>query len=440
MQTRFSAAQLSDPATRAMDAILRKCVHCGFCNAACPTFRLTGDELDSPRGRIYLIKDMLEGGTMPAASAVTHIDRCLSCLACTSACPSGVDYMHLVDHARAVIHESAPRNPGAVLLRSLLAAVLPHPRRLRTLVVLGHAAKFMSTWFPAPAREWLEFLPAPEDCASASPADDFSPATSKRRGSVALLAGCVQQVFGREINAASVRLLNGAGFDVHLLPEVACCGAIEHHLGRTSVLGRIRDNVRGWDRRLKEGQFSTIVINASGCGTMVKDYAHLLSGEPKLAADAARVSGAAADISEFLCDAGFPHAPPVIPRYVVVACQNPCSMQHGQNIRRQPADLLRHCGFSVRESADDHACCGSAGTYNLLQGAFASKLGRQKGAALRATGAQVIASGNLGCMLQIRRYVDIPVVHTVQLLDWASGGPLPSQLSGLMPESSSLRH
>jgi len=414
-----------------MDAILRKCVHCGFCNAACPTFKLTGDELDGPRGRIYLVKDMFEDDALPARSVVTHIDRCLSCLACMSACPSGVDYMHLIDHARARIHGQAPRDPGGRLLRLVLAAVLPYPRRLQALAALGRAAVSVAAWFPAPLRDWMRLLPAPGDNGPAAPLRDRNPATARRRGSVALLAGCVQQVFGGEINESTVRLLNRAGFDVHLLREGGCCGAVEHHLGReTATLRRVRHNVRAWAARLRNGEFSTIVINASGCGTMVKDYAHLLRVDPDLAGEAERVSAAASDISEFLAGTGLSPTKAGVPGNLIVACQNPCSMQHGQRIRNQPAELLRACGFEVCEPDDGHACCGSAGTYNLLQRGFAERLGRQKGAVLRSTGAHIIASGNLGCMLQIRQFVDIPVVHTVQLIDWASGGLIPPQLTG----------
>lgn len=433
MQTRFSAAQLADPAIREMNGILRKCVHCGFCNSVCPTFRLTGDELDGPRGRIYLLKAMLEDESPPAPRAVMHIDRCLSCLACTNACPSGVDYMHLVDHGRTFIEDHFLRGPAVRFIRAALAAVLPHPGRLRLLAGIGRAANNLAAPLPSRLREWLRLLPETQPAAPSLDARKRYPAEAPRRGSVALLPGCVQQVFGGEINSATIRLLNRAGFDVELLHDAPCCGAIELHLGkRRAALTRVRNNVRNWGRQLSAGGFSAIVINASGCGTMVKDYGHLLRDDPEFAGGAAKVSACAVDVTEILGGTRIQRSPGRDPGKLTIAYQNPCSMQHGQKIRSQPLMLLRELGFNVVEAADAHTCCGSAGTYNLLQPDFAARLGREKAANLRATGAAAIASGNLGCMLQIGRYLDAPVLHTAQLLDWASGGPAPP---GFSPES-----
>lgn len=429
MQTRFTVEQLCDPETRAADAILRKCVHCGFCNAVCPTFRLTGDELDGPRGRIYLLKDMLESELAPAA-AVRHIDRCLSCLACMSTCPSGVNYMHLVDQGRAFIETRHHRPLFERLARAILAATLPYPRRLRALLRAGWMANLFRPLLPAGFQPLVSVLRASSRTAILPALKSHYAPGPPRRGRVALLPGCVQQVLGSETNHATIRLLTRLGFDIEVLNDKTCCGAIEHHLGkRGTALRRIEDNVRDWGARFGNGGIEAIVVNASGCGTMIKDYAHLLRNDAGLGERAAQVSRAAVDITGFLSRldlAGISTAG--ARKEPVVVYQNPCSIEHAQHIHDEPVVLLRKFGFEVVEPGDGHTCCGSAGTYNLLQPHMARQLGEQKAEALRKTGAAVIASGNLACALQIGLYLETPVLHTVQLLDWASGGPIPSAL------------
>ena len=431
MQTQFSPEQLSDPEMAASEAVIRKCVHCGFCTATCPTYLLLGDELDSPRGRIYLMKEMLENEQAPTAEVVTHIDRCLSCLSCMTTCPSGVNYMHLVDHARAYIEERYRRPLAERLLRGLLARVLPYPRRTAAALRLARAARWLE---PAFARVRLThglsamLRLAPRRAVAIAPADPAA-ATGARHGRVVLLQGCVEGVLRPEIRLASVRLLTRAGFDVDFAAGEGCCGALTWHLGRKDEgLASARRNIDAWRREMVRG-LDAIVITASGCGTTIKDYGFMLRDDPDYAADAARVSLLAKDICEFLAEAGLPperKAPPL-----TVAYQSPCSMQHGQKLTRAPVELLTAAGFSVRQPAEPHICCGSAGTYNILQPDLAGKLGDRKAAHLDHVGADVIASGNVGCATHLESRTAAPIVHTVELLDWATGGPVPAALAAI---------
>ncbi|OGT80746.1 MAG: hypothetical protein A3H91_07735 [Gammaproteobacteria bacterium RIFCSPLOWO2_02_FULL_61_13] len=425
MQTHFTPAQLADPDLQSADAILRRCVHCGFCNATCPTYQITGDELDGPRGRIYLIKGLLEGDGAASNKVAGHLDRCLSCLACMTTCPSGVNYMHLIDQARPRIVNHAGRDWPARWQRGLLARLLPHVARFRLLLVIArHVIKYIP--LPLRLRPLRELLQtAPPD--AATPLAAHHPATAPRRGAVALLAGCVQQVFGSEINLATVRLLNRAGYDVDVIKD-ACCGAIAHHLGHESnALAQIRTNATRWSEGA--GRWQAIIVNASGCGTMLKDYAYLLRNDPGCAAAVATLVPLFKDISEFMAmDGNLPPAT-AAPAGLRIISQAPCSLRHGQLVSEQPRQLLQEHGFIVIAAPNDNTCCGSAGTYNLLQPELAETLGRNKAAALDAAGGDVIASGNLGCMMQIGRFSNLPRVHTVQLLDWASGGPRPSAIA-----------
>lgn len=432
MQTRFSAAQLSDPDIRDADAILRRCVHCGFCNATCPTFRLLGDEADGPRGRIYLIKDMLENERVPGPGIARHLDRCLSCLSCMSTCPSGVNYMHLVDHGRAYL-EARLRRPWIERARRwLLASLLTRPRLLRAVMMLARPVSAVPGLVPAVLRPALQLSRnLPRQITSVG----VPRTTEPRRGHVALFPGCVQQSLDNDVNLAAVRLLNRAGFEVTVLRNTACCGAVEHHLGHKSKsLARVRRNLAAWNRQRAARPFDRIVVTASGCGTMLKDYAHLLRSDKQFSEMAATFSSMTRDVTEFLCENLDAGAVPVNASDLLVACQVPCSMQHGQRIREQPAALLRQFGYRVTTPSDDFLCCGSAGTYNLLQPDIARELGQRKAETLRDCNADVVATGNLGCALQLRGHLEVPILHTVQLLDWASGGPRPG---GLESESDS---
>ena len=431
MQTRFPPDLLADPQMAASEAVIRKCVHCGFCTATCPTYVLLGDELDSPRGRIYLMKEMLENGRDPTAETVKHVDRCLSCLSCMTTCPSGVNYMHLVDHARAYIEARYRRPLADRLLRGLLAAVLPHPRRFRLALSLARLVRPVGPLLArAPALKPVAAMLALAPRRGARRAAARSSPAPRPRGRVALLQGCAEPVLRPEIREAAVRLLNRAGYDVVFAPGEACCGALVHHMGReAAALEAARRNVDAWIRLADEG-LDAIVVTASGCGTAIKDYGFLLRGDPAYADKAARVSSLAADVGEWLARAGMPAANG---RGLRVAYHAACSLQHGQKVTEVPKALLQGAGFEVLTPAEAHLCCGSAGTYNILQPDLAGQLGDRKAAALMRLAPDVIATGNIGCATQIGVRASAPVVHTVELLDWAAGGPVPAALAPLVP-------
>jgi glycolate oxidase iron-sulfur subunit len=431
MQTNFTAAQLADPDMKASEAILRKCVHCGFCTATCPTYALLGDELDSPRGRIYLIKDMLEKNRAADARTVKHVDRCLSCLSCMTTCPSGVNYMHLVDHARAHIEATYVRPWHERLLRRVLAFVLPHPLRFRVALVGALLARPLKGLLPrsgpfARLRAMLEMAPTAIPSPSQIGAARVFPAQGETKMRVALLQGCAQQVLAPQINEATVRVLTRLGCEVAIAPGSGCCGALTHHMGNVeashaSAAANIRAWMGLWDGRGPDA----IVVNASGCGTTVKDYGFMFREHAQLKTPAEAVSSRARDISEILRDLK-PAAK--APEPLVVAYHSACSLQHGQKLGSVPRKLLADAGFAMRDPAEGHLCCGSAGTYNLMQPEIARQLQARKVANLSATGASLVAAGNIGCMAQIAAAADLPVVHTVELMDWATGGPKPAAL------------
>ena len=433
MQTRFTAAQLADADIRDADAILRTCVHCGFCLATCPTYVELGDELDSPRGRIYLIKNMLEGDRSPSAKVATHIDRCLSCLSCMTTCPSGVDYMHLVDIARARIETRLVRPLAERFLRGVLAAVLPRPWAFRLALVAGALARPFRRLFPARWRASLALVPGRIVPPSAGDRPQTFAAAGPRRKRVAILPGCAQQVLRPAINEAAVRLLTRMGCEVVVPEGLGCCGALVHHMGRgEDARASARAAVRAFHDTIADGGLDAVVVTASGCGTMVKDYARLLRGDAELGATAATIAALARDVSEVIDElglAGAAGARTVDPSLPVVAYHAACSLAHGQGIREMPARLLSGAGFIVREPADAHLCCGSAGTYNLLQPELAEPLRARKAAALAELGADVIATGNIGCLVQLAGATPAAVVHTVELLDWVTGGPPPRELA-----------
>ncbi|PTE13969.1 glycolate oxidase subunit GlcF [Pseudogemmobacter blasticus] len=427
MQTTFTEAQLADPAIARANEILRTCVHCGFCTATCPTYQVLGDELDSPRGRIYLIKDMLENDRPADEKTVRHIDRCLSCLSCMTTCPSGVHYMHLIDHARAHVEKTYRRPLMDRLLRGLLARVLPYPGRLRLMLRGAVLARPFARLMPdARLRAMLALAPKRVPPASDSDRPQVFAATAARRMRVALLTGCAQKALDPDINEATIRLLRRLGCEVVVAQGAGCCGALTHHMGQEArAHASAAANIRTWAAEYRGGGLDAIVINTSGCGTTVKDYGHMFRTDPALAADAALVAGLAADVSEVLVRLGLPEG---APKGVRVAYHSACSLQHGQQIRTAPKDLLKRAGFEVVEPADSHLCCGSAGTYNLLQPEISGQLKARKVATLEARKPDIIAAGNIGCITQIGSGTAVPVVHTVELLDWATGGPRPRAL------------
>jgi glycolate oxidase iron-sulfur subunit len=445
MQTTFTPQQLADPDTRASEAILRKCVHCGLCTATCPTYVELGDELDSPRGRIYLIKNMLEAGRAATEREVRHIDRCLSCLACMTACPSGVNYMHLVDHARHWIERTYRRPWRERALRAVLAQVLPYPTRLRAALRLAapwrSLARRLTRDEPGMrAHALVAAIPPRIPAASDVDRPQVLPALGPRRKRVALLTGCVQPVIAPQIHEATIRLLRRRGCEVVIAEGAGCCGALTHHLGRhDAALAAARANVEAWTRADGEGALDAIVIDTSGCGTTVRNYGHLLRDDPLYAERAASISARTCDISELLATLALdadapvtataaPHTSPQSTAFPVITYHAACSLQHGQGVRDTPQRLLRAAGFTVREPQESHLCCGSAGTYHLLQPAISRRLAERKLQAIARTSPEAIATGNIGCMTQLAGGTNVPVVHTVELLDWASGGPMPPAL------------
>jgi glycolate oxidase iron-sulfur subunit len=433
MQTSFTETQLRDPDTAESNRILRTCVHCGMCTATCPTFLLLGDELDSPRGRIYLIKDMLENDRPATPEVVKHIDRCLSCLSCMTTCPSGVHYMHLVDHARRHIEETYERPRAERALRRLLSALLPYPRRFRLALRGGVLGRRFAGLIPGRGmtaerlRAMLRLAPASVPARSAVERPGVHRAEGVRRGRVALLTGCAQQVLAPSINEATIRLLTRMGVEVVVTAGQGCCGALDHHMGHHDPAMRLaRANVAAWTAEMEGEGLDAVVINASGCGTTVKDYGFMFrTGDEEWAERAARVSAITMDVSEVLRK--FDYAPTRAAPGLTVAYHAACSLQHGQGITAAPKDLLKRAGFAVKEPAEAHICCGSAGTYNILQPEIAGQLRARKLGHLDRTGADLIAAGNIGCLTQLSGG-GRPTVHTVELLDWMAGGPEPPQV------------
>jgi len=435
MKTEFSLAQLADPDIAEADKILRACVHCGFCTATCPTYVLLGDELDSPRGRIYLIKEMLEKDRPPTREVVKHIDRCLSCLACMTTCPSGVNYMHLVDQARVRIEQQYARPLTERMLRAVLALVLPRPDLFRLSMVLARIARPLAALLPTPEtfsatptllsriKAMLALAPGRLPPPGAAAGSVF-PALGKRRGRVALLQGCAQQVLAPRINQAAINLLTRHGIEVVLVKDEQCCGALTHHLGRDGdALARARGNIAVWTAEAERSGLDAILVTTSGCGTVIKDYGYMLREDRDFALAAARISALAKDITEYLGSIELHKSQQ--PGDVVVAYHSACSLQHGQKITGLPKDLLSKNGFVVKDVPESHLCCGSAGTYNLLQPDIANRLRDRKVANIAMIRPDVIAAGNIGCMVQIAGGTSVPVVHTIELLDWATGGPRP---------------
>ena len=428
MQTQFSESQLALPALAQANEVLRTCVHCGLCLSTCPTYAILGDERDSPRGRIYMIKDMLEAGGPADATVTRHIDRCLSCLSCMTTCPAGVDYMHLVDHARGHIERTWKRPPVERALRTLLSVMLPSPNLARLALLAARGPSLLAPLFRGRLGALLRLAGRPTYGPSWVERPQVIFAQGPRRKRVGLLTGCVQCTLAPEINEAAVRVLTRHGCEVVVPRGVGCCGALAHHLG-DEARGRAHAGraAAAFAREAAEDGLDAIVATASGCGTMLKDYGHLLKDDQARAADGALVAERARDVSEVLDELGLTGFGPSTTK-APVAYHSACSLQHGQKIDRRPLALLANAGFTVRTVPDGHFCCGSAGTYNMLQPDLAGALGARKAAAIESTGAAIVAAGNIGCMVQIAGHTALPVVHTVELLDWATGGPRPPAL------------
>ena len=435
MQTQFSPEALADPHIRELEGILRSCVHCGFCTATCPTYVTRGDERDSPRGRIYLIKDLLESGRKPQAEDVWPIDHCLSCLSCVTTCPSGVDYRRLIDDARVRIEETYTRPIADRALRAILVRVLPSPPAFRLalgLAAVGRLFEPLLERLPGLGPRlgaMLKLAPKvlPAGAVGATPGVFAPESTGHPRRRMALLRGCAQSVLAPQINAAAIRLLNRAGIEVVIPDGEGCCGSLAHHMGyEKQALNQARADIDAWIGEIDGEGLEAIVVTASGCGSTIKDYGYMLRDDPAYAGKARRVSAIAKDISEVAASLDLAYA---APRPLVVAYHAACSLQHGQKIADQPRALLKRAGFDARAIPEAHLCCGSAGTYNILQPEIANALRDRKVANIARVKPDAIAAGNIGCLTQIASGTKTPVAHTVELLDWASGGPAPAGLA-----------
>lgn len=429
MQTNFTKKQLQDTNIRSADGILRKCVHCGFCNATCPTYQIVGDELDGPRGRIYLIKDMLENDK-PANEKITkHIDRCLSCYSCMTTCPSGVNYMHLVDHARNHIEKTFTRPFFDRLIRSLLSKILPSPTLFR---IAGYSARLFYPFrflFPKKIKNMLRYMPNSFP-ASKQENKEIYPSAGKTYARVALLTGCVQRVISPQINDATIDILNRHGVEVIVPKQVDCCGSLNHHLGKEDLAHKsFINNINSWFNWYEEKNLDAILVTTSGCGTTLKDYGYIFRDHPdkELRKKAKMVSSLAKDVTEYL-------GKNIKLNYMKkdkkfkIAYHSACSMQHGQKIHQQPMDLLKKTGNEIVEIPDGHLCCGSAGTYNLLQDEMATELLKRKVSNINKVKPDFISTGNIGCMTQISSGTQIPIVHTIEILNWYTGGEKPKAI------------
>ncbi len=435
METNFSKEQLKDKDNKSSEKILRKCVHCGFCNATCPTYQLLGDELDGPRGRIYLIKDMLENNKPANEKIVKHIDRCLSCYSCMTTCPSGVNYMHLIDHGRSHIEKTYKRPFRERFIRDLLSIILSKSINFKFIAILTQFIKPFSFLFPKKIREMIKLMPGKFPKRTLSKMKVY-PALNKKKpiARVALLTGCVQKVISPQINEATIRLLNRHGIETVVLAGIDCCGSLNHHLGKSDLAKKIfKKNISIWyDEYLKNG-LDAIISNTSGCGTTLKDYGFIFRSDEECRKKANKISELTKDITEYLNDKVKLNfvANTVDKKKYKIAYHSACSMQHGQKIHKEPINLIKKTGNEVLEIYDGHICCGSAGTYNLLQSDIANNLLKNKIANIEKINPQFISTGNIGCIVQIAKATKIPILHTVEIIDWYTGGPKPEILRSI---------
>tara|TARA_Y100000590_G_scaffold22709_1_gene26185 strand:+ start:7479 stop:8783 length:1305 start_codon:yes stop_codon:yes gene_type:complete len=434
METHFSKEQLKDKDNKSSEKILRKCVHCGFCNATCPTYQILGDELDGPRGRIYLIKDMLENKKPANEKIVKHIDRCLSCYSCMTTCPSGVNYMHLIDHGRQHIEKTYKRPLNERIIRGFLSIILPNPILFRLIGKLTLIVKPLKFFFPKKIKEMIGFMPLSFPKNTIPKLHVYKPKKKKSVARVALLTGCVQRVISPQINEATIRLLNRHGIEVVVSKGINCCGSLNHHLGKSDLAyNNFKKNIKIWyDEYLNNG-LDAIISNTSGCGTTLKDYGFILRADEEYKKKAKKISELTKDITEYLDEnvkLNFIDRNSNEKKYKI-AYHSPCSMQHGQKVHKEPINLIKKTGNEVYEISDGHICCGSAGTYNLLQTDIAKKLLQDKINNIEKIKPQFISTGNIGCITQIANGTKIPILHTVEIIDWFTGGPKPDVLGKL---------
>ena len=428
MQTNFTEEQLELKDNKSSEKILKKCVHCGMCNATCPTFNLLGDELDSPRGRIYLIQDMLENEKKPTANIVKHIDRCLSCYSCMTTCPAGVNYMHLIDHGRKYIEKNYERPFFVILIRNLLSTVLPNNKLFKLSSLLVKIAKPIKLLLPSKIKNMMDLMPTFFPKKMLKEKEIYSPRGKKKISRVALLTGCVQKEISPQINEATIRILNRHGVEVIVPKKIKCCGSLNHHLGKNEDANiDFVNNINVWYDEYLKGNLDAILSNTSGCGTTIKDYGFIFRNNREMKKKAQKISELTKDISEYLLDnlkLNFKKKE----KNFRIAYHSACSMQHGQKVHSQPIDLLSKTKNEILEIPDGHLCCGSAGTYNILQPKIAKQLLKDKVKNIEGLKPEIIATGNIGCITQISNGTNIPILHTIEILDWYTGGPKPNVL------------
>ncbi len=419
---------MSEQDTRARaEALLRRCVHCGFCNATCPTYRATGDERDSPRGRLVLIRDLLHHGGPASVETTRHLDRCTQCYACMSTCPSGVNYAALLARARQRLVVDGRRPWPRRLAHHALGWTLPWPRRLRVLLPLAGVVAPALRRLPGPVGAAAQALPRARARAPGNRGDVFTPRHQRGLRRVLLVPGCVQRVTHPEINAATVRLLTRLGCTVVVPEEVPCCGALDAHLDRAPAARRhARALVAAYAEARAGGDIDAVVFNASGCGRHARDLGAVLSDDPVWRQEAARLAARVRDVHEVLADLDL--GPAEDAPHLKVVLHVPCTLQYGvpRHLAALPWTLLRRAGFPVEEAPENGQCCGSAGVYSVLEPTLAGRLAARKAERVGSVPGQVVATANVGCLHQLAQRETRAVVHVVELLDWATGGPLPA--------------
>ncbi len=432
MQTNFTNDQLQDKENSSSEQIIRKCVHCGMCNATCPTYNILGDELDGPRGRIYLIKEMLEKNKPANKKTTKHIDRCLSCYACMTTCPSGVNYMHLIDHGRNHVEKTFKRPIFERFIRSALSFILPNPFIFKITLLFTMFIKPFSFILPKFLKNSLKLMPSYLPRKKLKIQKVYPTKNGKTVARVALLTGCVQRVISPEINESTIRLLNRHNVEVVVLPEINCCGSLNHHLGKSELAHKsFIKNINNWYQEYLNNGLDAIISNTSGCGTTLKDYGFIFRNDKNLKKKAKKISELTKDITEYLNDSLNLKFKKDNSTEYKIAYHSACSMQHGQKVHTQPINLIKKTGNKVLDIPDGHICCGSAGTYNILQQKIAKTLLENKILNIKKVSPDFISTGNIGCMTQISSGTSIPVVHTVEVIDWLTGGPKPHKLRNL---------
>ncbi len=427
MRTAFTAEQLSDPHLNAAEGSLRRCVHCGFCTATCPTYVLLGDERDSPRGRIALIQNMLESGAAPSADTVRHIDRCLSCLGCRTTCPSGVDYAALIDAGRTYIEESYKRPLGERLFRKFVLRVLMHPLLFRLMTALGAHLSTIASRLPGKLGKMARKVPAKPRTRAEHKALVQTDGDAQR---IALLPGCVQRALAPMIDASARRVLARRKINAEPLRDSGCCGSLAFHMGETSLAKKCaRKTIEAFERAHRESPLEAALITATGCSAFLKDYGTLFEGDDEWESRAKAFASKVRDFVELVEPCEEP-VQEIAFQDLKIAYHPPCSLQHAQNIQGLGETLLTSAGFKLAPFADTHMCCGSAGSYSVLQPEISDGLRARKLAAIKASGANIIASGNVGCINQLSGHGAPAGVHIAELLDWADGGPKPANLPG----------